>query len=417
MIRKLRLRFIAVAALCAAIVITFVSLGIVFSNRQQTLQSIDGMLTLLVQNEGRFPNTASKQSAKPDRPARTNESTAMRSPETPFRTRYFAAVTDENGNILRLNTDNLASLSEKEASALVESALQSGKDEGKSGVYYYRIAPHEEAENRTVVVFLNCEVEIASMHTLLRICILVSLLSLLLVTLLAFALSGAAIRPFVLNLQRQKEFVTGASHELKTPIAVIQSNVEVLELTSSENKWTKNIRAQSERLIKLAKDLTALAREDEERPREHFGEVDLTALAETAAEQFSDAAALAEKTLVSEIQSGVRVRGDGEQLASLLSILLDNAVKYADGGKIRFSVSEKGGKATIRTSNRCPVLPKDKLGKLFDRFYRADEAHSGKRDGFGLGLSIASAVVRAHGGKISAAQDADGILSVTAILP
>ena len=244
MIRKLRLRFIAVAALCAAIVITFVSLGIVFSNRQQTLQSIDGMLTLLVQNEGRFPNTASKQSAKPDRPARTNESTAMRSPATPFRTRYFAAVADENGNILRLNTDNLASLSEEEASALVESALQSGKDEGKSGVYYYCIAPHEEAENRTVVVFLNCEVEIASMHTLLRICILVSLLSLLLVTLLAFALSGAAIRPFVLNLQRQKEFVTGASHELKTPSAVIQSNVEVLELTSGENKWTKNIRAQ-----------------------------------------------------------------------------------------------------------------------------------------------------------------------------
>ncbi len=428
MIRKLRIRFIAVATLAAAIVIIAVSCGILLTNRRQTLQNIDGMLTLLAQNEGRFPNapdtpdasdasdgsTPNKKPTRPSPPTPRGDASPIRSPETPFRTRFFIAVADADGEILRMNTDNLASLSEAEARDYVAAALAGGKTDGRSDVYYYRIAPDTEDGMCRVVVFLNCEVELAAMHALARICILISVLSILLVTLLSFALSGAAIRPFVLNLARQKEFVTGASHELKTPIAIIQSNVEVLELTEGESKWTHNIRAQSERLIRLAGELTMLSREDEE-TKKSMTAVDLSTCVRRAVAACEERAALAKLTLCTDITDGITVQGDGIKLDTLCSILLDNAVRYTSGDTIAVTLHQKSEKAVLTCANRCAPLDKAQLARLFDRFYRADEARSGD-GGFGLGLSIAAATVRAHGGKITAAQDADGLLTFTVIL-
>lgn len=424
MIRKLRIRFIAVATLSAAIVIIAVSCGILLTNRRQTLQNIDGMLSLLAQNEGRFPNapngdapsdsTQDADTAKPVPPAPRGGYSPIRSPETPFRTRFFMAAADTDGNILRLNTDNLASLSEAEARAYVTAALASGRIDGRADVYYYRIAPDAEDGTRRVVVFLNCEVELAAMRTLARTCVLISALSIFLVTLLSFALSGAAIRPFVLNLARQKEFVTGASHELKTPIAIIQSNVEVIELTEGESKWTRNIRAQSERLIRLAGELTMLSREDEE-TKKSMTAVDFSACARRAVAACEERAALAKLTLCADITDGVTVQGDGIKLDTLCSVLLDNAVRYTSGDTIAVALRKKGEKAVLTCANRCAPLGKAQLARLFDRFYRADEARSGD-GGFGLGLSIAAAIVRAHGGKITTAQDADGLLTFTVVL-
>ena len=416
MIRKLRIRFIAVATLAAAIVILAVSCGILLIDRQQKMNNIDGMLSLLTQNEGHFPEAPDADAPHPDPPVPRGDASPIRSPETPFRTRFFTAVIDADGNILRMNTDNLASLSETEARAYVETALARGSTDGKADVYYYRIAPSAEDGTRRVVVFLNCEVELASMHALTQICLLISVLSILLILLLSFALSGAAIRPFVLNLTRQKEFVTGAGHELKTPIAVIQSNVEVIELTEGETKWTRNIREQSERLIRLAGELTMLAREDEAPLNRHAETVDLSACLRRAVSACAERAALAKLTLHTDIANGVTVQGDAEKLDTLCSILLDNAVKYAAGETITCTLCEKNGKAILNCSNLCAPLGKEQLTRLFDRFYRADGARSGGQGGFGLGLSIAAAIVRAHGGKIAAAQSADGLLTFTVTL-
>ena len=286
--------------------------------------------------------------------------------------------------------------------------------DGRTDVYYYRIAPDTEDSTRRVVVFLNCEVELAAMHALARICVLISVLSILLVTLLSFALSGAAIRPFVLNLARQKEFITGASHELKTPIAIIQSNVEVIELTEGESKWTRNIREQSERLIRLAGELTMLSREDEE-TKKSMTAVDFSACVRRAVTACEERAALAKLTLCADIADGITVQGDSAKLDALCSILLDNAVKYTSGDTITCALHQRNGKAVLTCANRCAPLGKARLARLFDRFYRADEARSGD-GGFGLGLSIAAAIVRAHSGKITAAQDTNGLLTFTVIL-
>lgn len=424
MIRKLRIRFIVVATLSAAIVILAVSCGILLTNRRQALQNIDGMLSLLAQNEGRFPEAPGSDAsgdaaqdadgAKPVPPAPRGDRSPLRSPETPFRTRFFTAIADADGEILRLNTDNLASLSEAEARTYVTAALADGKTDGRTDVYYYRIAPDTEDGTRRVVVFLNCEVELAAMHVLARICVLISVLSILLVTLLSFALSGAAIRPFVLNLARQKEFITGASHELKTPIAIIQSNVEVIELTEGESKWTRNIREQSERLIRLAGELTMLSREDEE-TKKSMTAVDFSACVHRAVTACEERAALAKLTLCADIADGITVQGDSVKLDALCSILLDNAVKYTSGDTITCALHQRNGKAVLTCANRCAPLGKARLARLFDRFYRADEARSGD-GGFGLGLSIAAAIVRAHSGKITAAQDTNGLLTFTVIL-
>lgn len=376
MIRKLRIRFIAVATLAAAIVITAVSCGILFTNRQHNMRSINGMLTLLVQNEGRFPGMETEptpESTPPKHPFQGGNAPALHSPETPFRTRFFTAVTDTSGEVLHLNTDNLASLSEEEARDYVRAAILGGKDSGKRDVYYYRIAPDANDGTRRVIVFLNCEVELAAMRTLSRICILFALISILLVTLLSFLLSGAAIRPFVLNLARQKEFVTDAGHELKTPIAVIQSNVEVIELSEGESKWTHNIRTQSERLIRLANQLTMLAREDED-THTAMTAVDLSSSLRRAADACAERAALRGLSLCTRITDGVIVQGDREKLDTLCSVLLDNAVKYASGGVITCTLHKKNDKAVLTCSNPCAPLEKAQLSRLFDRFYRADTA-------------------------------------------
>lgn len=419
MIRKLRIRFIAVATLAAAIVITAVSCGILLTNRQHNMRSINGMLTLLVQNEGRFPEAKAEQAPEEKQhfskqPFQDGSAPALHSPETPFRTRFFTAVTDAAGEILHLNTDNLASLSEDEARAYVHAAILSGKDSGKRDIFYYRIASDTNDDTRRVIVFLNCEVELASMRTLSRICILFAMLSILLVTLLSFLLSGSAIRPFALNIARQKEFVTDAGHELKMPIAVIQSNVEVIELNEGESKWTRNIRSQSERLIRLANQLTMLAREDED-VRLTMTAVDLSSCIRRAVAACEERAALRAIPLCTEIANGITVQGDREKLDTLCSVLLDNAIKYASGGTITCTLRKKNDKAVLTCSNQCAPLGKTQLSRLFDRFYRADTAR-GNEGGFGLGLSLATAVVRTHGGRISASQSADGLLTFTVIL-
>lgn len=234
---------------------------------------------------------------------------------------------------------------------------------------------------------------------------------------LVMVLSRRSIRPIALSIEKQKEFVTNAGHELKTPLAIIRANTEAMELHQGENKWTRNIKAQTLRLGGLMENLLTLARMEETDALPPARPVDLSSLARESAESFREAAALRGILLEEIIDPAVILQGDREHLAQLLSILLDNGVKYTDpGGAIRLTLTGEGKGARLRVEN-APARLEGETARLFDRFYRGDPARTQRTGGCGIGLSAAQAIVRAWRGTITAGMEGEDRVVFTVELP
>ena len=215
--------------------------------------------------------------------------------------------------------------------------------------------------------------------------------------------SRRAIAPVVQASERQKQFITDASHELKTPITVIATSLKVLEMEVGRQKWIDKAQSQTEKLTQLVSELVTLSRMDEEASPLQMADFPVSdALTETA-ESFRDFAVSAGHTLVVRATPGLTYCGDEYAIRQLVSILLDNAVKYAaPEASIVFSLEKGRHGVVIRTENPCDTLDTAALGRLFDRFYRADPARSGETGGFGIGLAIARSIAEGHHGTIRA---------------
>lgn len=256
------------------------------------------------------------------------------------------------------------------------------------------------------------------MKNFFRNSILVSLCGILGVFGLVVPLSRHAIQPVAESYEKQKQSITNAGHEIKTPLAIIDSCAEVLEMEQGENKWTSGIRGQVKRLSALTASLVFLARMDEggaslTRARTEFS------LSEAVADMLEPFALLAESGhlhLTSEIQPNVTYCGSEQMLRQLCSILADNAVKYAlPQSEIHFTLVRRGKKIVLTSENQAENLTAGDQRVLFDRFYRGDTFHSSEKSGYGIGLSMAQAIAIAHGGKITA--DSDGkVLRITVTL-
>lgn len=222
---------------------------------------------------------------------------------------------------------------------------------------------------------------------------------------LVMLLSRKAIEPIADNMERQKQFVTNAGHELKTPLAIIQANTDAMELHQGESKWSRNIRTQTVRLSGLMQNLLTLAKMDEGGNLPPARPVDLSLLAQESVQVFQEAAALRGLVLEENVTPGLVLPADREHMTQLLSILLDNAVKYTDsGGQIALTLERAGAGVCLRVRNAPARLPED-VSRLFDRFYRGDPARTQKNGGYGIGLSAAKAIVQAWKGSIDVSSD------------
>lgn len=268
----------------------------------------------------------------------------------------------------------------------------------------------------TTVIFLNSERELQAVRSLLLLTIAIACGCLLGVFALVLLFSRRAIAPYLRNLSVQKQFITNAGHELKTPLTAISTSADVLAMEYPGDEWAENIQAQSARLARLIADLVTLSRLDEENPFPEKTEFSLSDAVWEIAEPFSSLAAAKGKRYSQEIEDGVLLTGDRQAVQQMVSILLDNAVKYSDeGGEISLRVSKAGKKAQIQVFNTCSGAESLDISRLFDRFYRADESHSNAVGGTGIGLSIARATAEAHGGSVRA-EIADGGIRFTALL-
>lgn len=314
--------------------------------------------------------------------------------------RYAAVAIDKNGNIIRTDVTHISSLTEEEATAITEALKNTAAGTGTYSGFQYRISETKRAEGK-VIILLDNGMQISSFFTVLFISVGAGIFGWLMMLLLVILLSRKTIAPVARSIEKQKQFVTNAGHEIKTPLAIILANTDAMELHNGENKWSKNIRAQTLRLSGLMQNLLMLAKMDESSTKLPMCEFDISTAAEDTVGAFIEPAALKGIMIEQDIKKGIRLSGNRDSIVQLMTVLLDNAVKYTEsGGVIRAELYGNEKNITLSIANTCE--PIDHPEKLFDRFYRGDSARTQKNGGYGIGLSVAQAIAELHKGSITA---------------
>ena len=411
MIHRLRRKFILIAILSVTLVMAVMAVSINVLNFLSTDRDLQRTLELIYNNRGTVPQFQGGR-----RPEAPSSPTPPFSPETPFSTRYFVLRYGSDGTLTEADMRHIAAVTEEDADTYLAIALAHGPGSGYTDTYKFYVVQTESGEY--MAIFLDCLQELRTLRTFALASLGVALGCAALVSLLVIFFSRRAIDPVVKSVEKQKQFITDASHELKTPLTVITTSLKVLEMEVGQQKWIDKARAQTGKLTELVGELVALSRLDEERPPVQPQVFDVSGAVEEVAQSFADFAAARGHTLDLSIPAGLSLRGDEHLIRQLVSILLDNGVKYA-AGTSPIGLSLAGGRrgVVLRTWNDCADLSPEDLERLFDRFYRVDKARTKQeRGGFGVGLSIARSIVEAHRGTIRATCPRPGIIQFTAVL-
>ena len=392
MIKRLRLRFIRFATVAVTVVLLLLGLILNLANYISVNAELNQMLDAICENQGRAP-------AFPpgNRPGGGRD--GQFSKETPYTTRYFVLRYTQGGVLNRAELDHIASVTEEDMETYLQIALKHGEGYGYTKGFKYKVIRLDGS--RRMAVFLDCYDKIRSLTGIVLLSAVAIAVCVVLVFLVIWRFSRRAIDPVVQSIEQQKQFITDAGHELKTPITVIATSLKVLEMETGQQKWIDKAQAQTEKLTELVNALVTLSRMDEEESPLRMNRFAVSEAVEETAASFRDFAAARGHALYPVVTPGLESTGDEYAVRQLVSILLDNAVKYADPGTPIRLFLEPGKKGiVIRTVNACRDLETEKLGKLFDRFYRAEESRTS--GGFGIGLSIARSIAEGHRGSITA---------------
>ena len=379
MIRRLRWKVIGLNMGMVFCVLLAVFAAVYFSSRTVIARSVQQQLQQVLQTGSGYDLSQPGQEGVP----------------------CFVAEVYASGTV-RVSGNSYYDLTDKAALAdIVTAALSADSDEGVLAEHHLRYL-RQTGLLSTRIAFTDSTLEQATLRSLLTGSLLIGLAALAVLFACSYVLSGAVTRPVDRAWQQQKQFLSDASHELKTPLTVILSSAELLEQSAApeQKQYVDNVRAESRRMKRLVEDMLTLSRV--ERGGEHLPDTtaDLSDAAADAALRFEPVAYEAGHTLSYDIAPGLLVRGDSGKLEQAVAVLLDNAIKYAaPGTEVRLDAIRQGKNACLWVENEGDPIPADKLPHIFDRFYRADESRT---DGgsFGLGLPIARAIVEAHRGTI-----------------
>ncbi len=493
MLKKLRRKFIAIAMLSVSIVLIVIVGTINIANYISTNEALDARLKLIAGNGGTFPdlleqkNMGVESNKKNDENTNTgtesantdtfgntaDESTNKRtptfkeppsgrtdvqppedmnqadlnendinendlkrhgiSPESQFDTRYFTVTINSRGDVENIDTSKIASVSSENAAQYAKKLWKSGKKgDGKNGFSEsFKYLTVGEGGS-TMYIFLSCQRELSTIRTYVLASVGISVFGLAVVFVMIYFFSGKILKPVSESYEKQKRFITDASHEIKTPLTIIDANTEVIEMMEGENEWTSSTRKQVARLTSLTEKLVFLSRMDEEATKLEMLEFSLSDAILDTAEPFKAIARTKGKKLTVDVTDGILYTGDEKTIRQLVSILLDNAMKYSGCSSVSFEKSNIN--KTTQTQNDCVTIinpapeieislkpsgknriitvwntvdetaniKKGRQDMLFERFYRTDTSHNSKTGGFGIGLSAAYAIVKAHKGKITA---------------
>lgn len=481
MLKKLRRKFIAIAMLSVSIVLIAIVGTINIANYMSTNEALDARLKLIAGNGGTFPDLLEQKNmgVEGNKTDSINNGTSTRkeppsgktdvqppedmnqadlkdnnlkdnglkendlkrhgiSPESQFDTRYFTVTINSNGEVENIDTSKIASVSSENAAQYAKKLWKSGKKgDGKNGFSESFKYMTVGEGGSTMYIFLSCQRELSTIRTYVLASVGISVFGLGVVFVMIYFFSGKILKPVSESYEKQKRFITDASHEIKTPLTIIDANTEVIEMMEGENEWTSSTRKQVARLTSLTEKLVFLSRMDEEATKLEMLEFSLSDAILDTAESFKTVARTKGKKLTIDVTDGILYTGDEKTIRQLVSILLDNAMKYSgcsNAGFEKGNINKNNLNKTIQTQNDCATtinpapeieislkqsgknriitvwntvdetanIKKGRQDMLFERFYRTDTSHNSKTGGFGIGLSAAYAIVKAHKGKITA---------------
>lgn len=432
MIKTLQKKFIVTAMLAISTLLVGLLGAINGANAyisvRQTSETLDMLLENEISSEPQPPHISDKDDKESDdKEKRDPKPEGLFSPvlteDSKMSAVFFVCYVEEDGTISKVDVSHIASVSTSEAEELMERVQQTSKTKGKIEHFRYRSAVFSDQESiadqegtiqqetiqqktiqqETVYLFLDTSAQTYSIIRLLLLSLLLGTGCWLLMLCLVTILSRKAIRPIAANIERQKQFITDAGHEIKTPLAIILANTDAMELYNGETKWSKRIREQTVRLNGLMQNLLTLSKIDESNVAANRESFSFSNMVEETADMFQQTMELRGLSIEKQIQPELVISADRELINRLVSILLDNAVKYAsENSTIQLSAFQADKKLQLTVTNRCLTLPPCPPDKLFDRFYRGDSARTQKNGGYGIGLSAARSIAEAHNGTITA---------------
>ena len=403
MIQTLQKKFIVTAMIAVTVLLALLLGGLNLANALTQLHQSDRMLQSLAMQEG-FGPSPRFDGDFPGRPGLFREDL---NEDSRMSALYFVVRLDSEGQVQNVDLRHIASVDKEEAEALATQAMENSRGYGRIGEMKYQLV--ETAADCQSLIFLDIGMQQRSVLRTAVLSVMAGILAWCAMLVLVWALSRRAIRPIAENMERQRQFVTDAGHELKTPLAIILANTEAMELTGGETRYSRNIRSQVTRLSGLTQNLLTLARIDESSVPPDLTELPFSQLALESLEMFREPASLKNIRMEEEIPEGLCLRANRQQMSQLLSILLDNAVKYCpEGGRIALELRQED-KLVLRLRNTAPAEKVD-VERIFDRFYRADSSRSRKSGGYGIGLSAAQAIVQLYKGQLRAAYEGDDIV-------
>ena len=390
MIRKLRIKFVAISMALVTVVLASVFFSM-FVSVEQNLETLSG--------------EALKQVIRADR-YQGGIGITIDGDRVPLP--FFVVEIWNDGTVYVTGGtyDNLENT--KILQDILTECIQQGKTQGRIDQYRLRYLNQDNGLYRKIA-FVDMSMEQALTREMLRPYAVIAAAAFLLLLGISVLLAHWATRPVERAWTQQRQFLSDASHELKTPLTVILSNAELLEaspLADRPARWADNIHSEARQMKRLVEEMLTLARADNMTHTAVLSEVSLSDIAADCALAFEPVAFEAGKPLEYHLAEDAVVLGDGDKLRQLISIFLDNAIKYgAEGGTITLTLQKTDRQAKITVSNPGDPIPPQQLRRLFERFYRAD-ASRGEKSGFGLGLSIAAAIAKEHKGIVKAESDA-----------
>ena len=389
MIAELQRKFIRISVLSILTVFTLIFLALAHFSTVQVKRTLD-VLTRTVANAGSLEELA--EQAGPAQGALYGGDSAFR-----LTTRTFLIWLDEEENLLRLD-NGMPGVTESRAEELAREAAEEGRDKGWVSDYRYR---RIAGEGETLYVFVDGSLNRSVSNRLLFTAFLVLLGSAVLILTLTVLFSKRVVRPVADSYEKQKPFITDANHELKTPLTLILSNLDIVESELGKSEWLDDIRSEGERMGLLINQMVTLSRMDESENQLLSARFDLTNVVTDAVAEFQPLADERGLSLWVKLEPGLQYQGDKELIHRLVAILMDNAVKYCDpDGTIRVELFRRRHPVLL-VENDYAAVDSLQLDRLFDRFYRADKARTFSGS-FGVGLSIARSILRSHHGSISA---------------
>lgn len=467
-ISRLKRRFIALAMASLVVLLSVIVAGMNIINYNRVVHDADMRLEIIEQNSDRIKNfqkgpgelgpgmgpgafgddvgfgkSGSAENSTSENEFRGPGGRGMMSGDEMAEARFFSVTLDSDGNVSRTDMDRIIAIDADEAGAYAKQAREaaaSGKSNGFIGDYRYSVTSDGGSDK---VMFLDCGRTLDSFRSFLRASIIMSLAGLALVFIAICYFAGRIVRPVAESYEKQKRFITDAGHEIKTPLAIIKANIDLMnmdldELTEEEEKKSakssggggtavctslkdslSDIDGQVDRLTGLTNDLVYLSRMEEGGNDLVMTEVPFSDIVSETVDSFRALARDNCKAIEVSAEPLLSVRGSAAELEKLVSILMQNAVKYSDGSEpIRLSLKRNGKNLVLEVANKtCEPVTNDELSHVFERFYRNDSSRNSSAGGHGIGLSMASAIVSAHKGRIAARTTDGNDFTVTATLP